>query len=311
MSVPNAPNLGLGRFNNQGASSSTSIPQFGNRQPNFLSSQANFQQPNFSSTNPFDPASFSSVNGVQSKYAGTNFSVGGHCSPYESMKATNGIMNNDANPMQTNQQQTQKSPQIFTTGPLGYNFGGLSSVTPNANYRSSNYGNTGSLGNSHPAPNYSNNIFAGTQQTSGGNVAAKDPLVPNGYGNSAGFNNSFGPINSVHDNNMTATQIGNRSFNCLPRRVDVSSVGFPSANQFSPLLPEANKQDNTAAQTPLQQQQHKHFNNLEGNYIFNAMNLPSQSPNMSYSKQFGGDDLSNPNSQQMSFQSRYQVCKNA
>ncbi|KAF3447586.1 hypothetical protein FNV43_RR12773 [Rhamnella rubrinervis] len=300
MSVLNAPNLGLGRFNDHGASSSTSIPQFGNRQPNFLSSQANFQQPNFG-PNPFREANFSSVNGVN---AGSNFSVGGH-RPYESVKATNGIMNNVANPMQINQQQTQKSLQIFTTDPLGYNFGGSSSVTPKANYSSSNYGKTGSLGGSHPVPNYSN-IFAGTQKTSGGYAAPKDPLVPNGCGNSAGFNNSSSLMNSSYDTIMTAVQIGNRSFNCLPRREDVSSVDFPSANQLSPRLPEANKQDNTAVQPPLQQQQHDLFNNLEGNYIFNATKIPSQSTNMSDSKQFGGDDLSNPNLQQMSFQFCYQ-----
>lgn len=306
-----AANFGLGRFHSQGASRSTSVPQFGYRQLDFLS-----QQPKFGTANPFQQNSFSSVNnGVQPKNVGTEFPVGGRI-PYEAVKAENGLMNGTtANSMQIHQQQTQKDPQLFNTtaGSLDYNFGS-SSGTPNSNYISPNYGNTGSLNGYHPAPTYSNNILGGIQHTSGGNVAAKASLVSNGCGNSAGFNNSFGLMNGVYDGNMTAAQMGNRSYSTnWPPRVDLSSVGFPNANQFTPRLPKANTQDNTAAQTPLQPHQYGLFNNLDNNYILNAMDLPSSKShtNMTYLNLSGGKEITNTISQQMGFQFPCQVCKDA
>lgn len=303
MSVLNASSVALGRLNHLGAPSSISVPQYGNRQPSLLSMQANCQQPTFGSANSFHQPRISSVNGVQSKNAGTNFSVGEHL-PYAPMKATNGVMNG-TKPVQMSHQRPQKSPQIFTNGSLGCNFGtGSSSGPPNPNYSSSSCG-TGPLG-TQPAPNYSNNVFSGTQMTFGGNTAAEDPLVHNGCGNSAGFNCSLSPVNNIYENNRTSAQIGNKSFSYFPPRVNVSSVG-PSANQFSPRLVEANKQENTPAQSPLQQQQRDLFYDSEGNYTFNAMNLPSRSTNMSNSKQFGGGNLNNPNLQNMGFRFPYQV----
>lgn len=309
----NAANLGLGRFHSQGASSSNSVPQFGYRQPNFLSNQAKFQQPKLGTANPFQQNSLSSVNkGFQPKNVGTDFPIGSGRIPYEAMKATNGLINGTANPMQIYQQQTQKNPRLFNTaGPLDYNFGS-SSGTPNSNYISTTYGNTGSLNGSHPAPNYSNNIFGGAQPTSAANVAAKASPVPKGCGNSAGYNNSFGLMK--YDSNITAAQMGNRSYSTsLPPRVDLSSIGIPNANQFPPRLPSANTQDNNAAQPPLQLQQYGLFNNLDNNYIFNAMDLPSSKShtNMTYSNLFGGKEITNTISQQLGFQFPHQVCKYA
>lgn len=249
-----APNtFGPALFPNKEALASNFVPQLEHGRWDAFSNQANVHQPFFGNTNPLYQANLP-ASAIQPNNLGSNFPSRGDMT-HGIMNARSGLINGRSS-THINPQQTEPNFELFTSGPLNYNFG-TSGLIRDPHCTLVPYNGMGSLSSSIPpaGSSYTNHTYAGIKLSNGGELVVAGAIGDGRYGLMGGKND-----------NMTLAPMGNGT-----SEGGYSAAGFESVNQLPPVFNAGNQQENVLLMPPQPEQLYGLGNGGENHYAPNYL----------------------------------------